>query len=257
MVQNAVAAAGIPAPAPTVFVSESWIGTPFLVMPEVSGFIPGPAPVSTGVAGHHRAAAALRRRPPRHAGRAPRCGLEGTGIGPRLPGRRWTGRWTPGRGTWNGPATVAPLPVLTAALTWCRRHQPGPAGGPGDAPALIWGDPRLGNLVFDDAGSVHAVLDWDLAAIGPPEMDLGWYFGLEFMMDRLFGQRVHGFPEQAEAVETYQQRSGHTVRNLAWHEGVRIVARPGHQRPAPTDCRGRRARVRPEELGPIAGRRIR
>jgi aminoglycoside phosphotransferase (APT) family kinase protein len=70
---------------------------------------------------------------------------------------------------------------------------------------------------------VHAVLDWDLAAIGPPEMDLGWYFGLEFMMDRLFGQRVPGFPERAEAVDTYQQRSGHTVSNLAWHEVFALV----------------------------------
>ena len=54
-------------------------------------------------------------------------------------------------------------------------------------------------------------------------MDLGWYFGLEFMMNRLFGQRVPGFPERAEAVETYQRRSGHTVSNLAWHEVFALV----------------------------------
>jgi aminoglycoside phosphotransferase (APT) family kinase protein len=223
-VQNAVAAAGIPAPAPTVFVSDlRWIGTPFLVMPRVSGFIPGPAPVfDRGITG----ASTERQRgyvdglldtlAAVHA-----VDWQATGIGPLLPGPSLDGaldHWT-GYVEWAGEG--APLPVLTAALTWCRRHQPPAAVG--DAPALVWGDPRLGNLVFDEAGAVHAVLDWDLAAIGPREMDLGWYFGLEFMMDRLFGQRVPGFPERAEAVESYQQRSGHTVSNLAWHEVFALV----------------------------------
>src|ERR1700733_8480966 len=179
-VQNAVAAAGIPAPAPTVFVSDlRWIGTPFLVMPRVNGLIDTLAAVHS-------------------------VDWQASGIGPLLPGPTLDGtldHWTR-YVEWAGEG--APLPVLGAALTWCRRHQPPAAVG--EAPALIWGDPRLGNLVFDDGGGVHAVLDWDLAAIGPPEMDLGWYFGLEFMMDRLFGQRVPGFPERAEAVGTYQQR---------------------------------------------------
>lgn len=219
MVQNAVAAAGIPAPAPTVFVSDvNWIGTPFLVMPKVSGFIPGPAPVFdpaiTGASpGRQRSYVdgLLDTLAALHA-----VDWKATGIGPRLPGPTLGGAldtWTR-YVEWAGDGD--PLPVLTAALTWCRRHQP-PADTD-DAPVLIWGDPRLGNLVFDDAGAVHAVLDWDLAAIGPPEMDLGWYFGLDFMMDRLFGQRVPGFPDQTEAVESYQQRSGHTVTDLAWHE---------------------------------------
>lgn len=218
-VQNAVAAAGIPAPAPAVLVSDRrWIGTPFLVMPRVSGFIPGPAPVFDPVI--------MGASPERQGGYVD--GLldtlaalhavdwQATGIGSVLPGPTMDGlldHWTR-YVEWAGEG--APLPVLTSALSWCRRHQP-PAQV-GDAPALTWGDPRLGNLVFDESGAVHAVLDWDLAAIGPPEMDLGWYFGLDFMMDRLFGQRVPGFPDQADAVESYQQRSGHAVTNLAWHE---------------------------------------
>ena len=45
-VQNAVAAAGVPAPAPAVVEHDpDWIGAPFLVMPRVSGDIAGPAPV--------------------------------------------------------------------------------------------------------------------------------------------------------------------------------------------------------------------
>jgi len=83
---------------------------------------------------------------------------------------------------------------------------------------LLWGDVRLGNLVFDDSRRIVAVLDWDLAALGPPEMDLGWHFGLDFMMEALFGQRVPGFPSRIEALERYESESGHEVRDLAWHE---------------------------------------
>jgi aminoglycoside phosphotransferase (APT) family kinase protein len=254
-VQNAVAAAGIPAPAPTVFVSDlRWIGTPFLVMPRVNGIIPGPAPVFdpmiTGASPERQRSyvdGLLETLAAVHS-----VDWQASGIGPLLPGPTLDGtldHWTR-YVEWAGEG--APLPVLGAALSWCRRHQPPAAVGddPGDAPALVWGDPRLGNLVFDEAGVVHAVLDWDLAAIGPPEMDLGWYFGLEFMMDRLFGQRVPGFPERAEAVETYQRRSGHTVSNLAWHEVFALVRalaiNDRHQRIAAAQRQGTTGRGRPD-----------
>jgi aminoglycoside phosphotransferase (APT) family kinase protein len=84
--------------------------------------------------------------------------------------------------------------------------------------SLLWGDVRLGNLVFDDERRVTAVLDWDLACLGPREMDLGWCFGLEFMMETLFGGRPPGFPGTAEALERYERRSGYEARDLAWHE---------------------------------------
>jgi aminoglycoside phosphotransferase (APT) family kinase protein len=46
VVQNAVAASGVPAPAPAVVVTATrYLGAPFLVMPRVTGDIPGPAPL--------------------------------------------------------------------------------------------------------------------------------------------------------------------------------------------------------------------
>ena len=106
-----------------------------------------------------------------------------------------------------------PLPALAQALDWCRRHVP-----PEREPVLLWGDVRLGNLVFDAERRVTAVLDWDLASIGPREMDLGWHIGLEFMMEALFGGRPPGFPGTAETLERYGRRSGYEAKDLAWHE---------------------------------------
>ena len=68
-----------------------------------------------------------------------------------------------------------------------------------------------------------AVLDWDLASLGPREMDLGWHLGLEFMMEALFGGRLPGFPGPGEAVARYEDRSGYEVRDLGWHEVFALV----------------------------------
>jgi aminoglycoside phosphotransferase (APT) family kinase protein len=113
--------------------------------------------------------------------------------------------------TWSSQGD--PLPALEQALDWCARHVPAER-----AAVLLWGDVRMGNLVFDPERRVTAVLDWDLASLGPREMDLGWHIGLEFMMEALFGGRPPGFPGMAEVVERYERRSGYEVRDLAWHE---------------------------------------
>jgi aminoglycoside phosphotransferase (APT) family kinase protein len=223
-VQNAVAAAGVPAPAPALIVTDpGWIGSPFLVMPMVTGTIPGPAPLFdewiTGAAPEQQRAIhdglidTLARV---HSVEWARADLGRVLVGPSLPDA--VDHWA-AYVAWAGEGK--PLPALAEALAWCRRHQP---PSEGDAAAvLLWGDVRLGNLVFDDDRRVHAVLDWDLAAIGPPEMDLGWYFGLEFMMEELFGRRVVGFPEKEDALARYETRSGHTVAHLDWHEVFALV----------------------------------
>jgi aminoglycoside phosphotransferase (APT) family kinase protein len=215
-VQNAVAAFGVPAPAPSVVEADPrWIGSPFLAMPRVDGDVAGPAPVfdpyvkDSGPAfqrvmhdGLIDVVVAIHAVP-----------WQPSGLGEVLPGPALRGaleRWA-AYVEWSSQGD--PLPALTEALDWCGRHVP-----PEREPVLLWGDVRLGNLVFDAERRVVAVLDWDLASVGPREMDLGWHFGLEFMMEELFGQRVPGFPSREEALERYEQRARYTAEDLAWHE---------------------------------------
>jgi aminoglycoside phosphotransferase (APT) family kinase protein len=216
LVQNVLAASGVPAPAPSVMVADpAWIGSPFLLMPRVAGDIAGPAPFFDPYV--RDAGAALQRVmhdqlidtvADVHA-----VDWDAHGLGGVLPGTRLrdaVARWV-AYVAWSSEGD--PLPALAQAVDWCRRHVP-----PEREPVLLWGDVRLGNLVFDAERRVTAVLDWDLASIGPREMDLGWHIGLEYMMEALFGGRLPGFPGRAETLERYARRSGYEAKDLAWHE---------------------------------------
>src|SRR5581483_266620 len=68
--------------------------------------------------------------------------------------------------------------VIDAAFEWLADHRPADEG----ELVLNWGDARLSNLIFAEDHSVNAVVDWEMAAIASPELDLGWW---------LFGMRHH------------------------------------------------------------------
>jgi aminoglycoside phosphotransferase (APT) family kinase protein len=220
-VQNVVAAHGVAAPAPAVAVEDTgWIGCPFLAMPFVRGDIPGPAPLfdpyvdALGPDARTRLHASLLDTVAAvHA-----VPWRDHGLGEVLPGTQagdaldfWAAYVA-----WAGEGD--PLPALLEAMAWCRRTRP-----PESEAVLLWGDVRLGNLVLDADQGVVAVLDWDLAAIGPPEMDLGWLFGLDFMMSSLFGENVPGFLTRAEAIRRYEVATGRSVQHIDWHEVFALV----------------------------------
>jgi aminoglycoside phosphotransferase (APT) family kinase protein len=62
-----------------------------------------------------------------------------------------------------------PHPAFELALRWLRERPPAPR-----PPALVHGDFRVGNLVVG-ADGLRAVLDWELAHLGDPAEDLGWF----------------------------------------------------------------------------------
>ena len=64
--------------------------------------------------------------------------------------------------------TQDPHPVFELAFRWLRAHMP-----PVEERALVHGDYRLGNFIFDESG-LRAVIDWELAHWGDPMEDIGW-----------------------------------------------------------------------------------
>ena len=96
-----------------------------------------------------------------------------------------------------------PQPVLRAALAWLREHRYVPA-----RVALCWGDSRLPNLMFRD-DAVVAVLDWEMAFLGDPEADLGWWLFLDWANSEGYGiPRADGFPGPEETIRRYETLTG-------------------------------------------------
>lgn len=224
-VHEAVTAAGIPTAGPIRHEPDTrWLGVDFVVMPFVAGTIPGPASLfdpwlTEATAAEQRGAqremvdvlAAVHRVPWRDTALEE---LRGDGSG-RLADQldHWERylRWAAGDRR---------LPRIEALLRWCRDHRPGD-----DAePSLLWGDPRLENLVVGDDRSVRAVLDWELAAIGPAEMDLGWYLGLERVLLELTGMDpLPGFAAPEEVAADLETALGRPLQDPAWHQIFAVV----------------------------------
>ena len=108
-----------------------------------------------------------------------------------------------------------PVPLLDDAFTWLRDHLPTDLG----ATRLSWGDARIGNMIFDGF-DVAAVLDWEMAGLAPPEVDLGWMAYLHlFFQDLTTDLGEAGLPGllRAERVAgATRRRSGRPVGDLRW-----------------------------------------
>jgi aminoglycoside phosphotransferase (APT) family kinase protein len=107
-------------------------------------------------------------------------------------------------------------PLIEAAFDRLEDLWPGDPG----TPVLNWGDARIGNVVYDGFEPV-AVLDWEMAALAPREVDLGWTVYLHRFFQDLtvaFGQR--GLPDflRRDRVEArYAELTGHTPRDMDFH----------------------------------------
>ncbi|MDB5448945.1 MAG: hypothetical protein JWQ52_73 [Phenylobacterium sp.] len=104
-----------------------------------------------------------------------------------------------------------PLPIARAAIRWLRRNPPPPA----QKLAVVHGDYRTGNFLYDEAGEIHGVLDWEMAHLGDPLEDLAWGFNPVWCFGR--GELAGGLAPQAEAVAIWRKASGLTADPTALH----------------------------------------
>jgi aminoglycoside phosphotransferase (APT) family kinase protein len=112
-------------------------------------------------------------------------------------------------------AEGAHSPTVEAALTWIREHRPAEL----DRVALCWGDARIGNMMFDEQQSVVGVLDWEMASLGHPEQDLGWWLFMHRHHTEGFGlPHPEGFPSRAQVIARYEELTGRPVQNIEFYE---------------------------------------
>jgi aminoglycoside phosphotransferase (APT) family kinase protein len=146
------------------------------------------------------------------------AGLADLGKGPGYV-RRQVGGWS----RRFRDARTDDVPDGEAVMAWLH------AGQPDDVAArLLHGDWKLDNLLLDLSGSprITGVLDWEMATVGDPLMDLGsslayWVGGDDDAPFRSLATQVSdlpGMPTREEVVARYLGRTGLPVGDWTFYE---------------------------------------
>lgn len=108
------------------------------------------------------------------------------------------------------------FPLLEAAFAWLEDHWPADEG---DA-VISWGDARIGNVIYQGFEPA-AVLDWEMVALGPRGIDLGWMSFLHtFFQDVTEVLELPGLPDMLrieDVAATYERAAGAPVDDLDFY----------------------------------------
>ncbi len=106
--------------------------------------------------------------------------------------------------------------------SWLEANTPPESGA-----SLIHCDFRIGNVVLapDTPGRIAAVLDWELATIGDPLLDVGYLMATIPEPGRPMNPTAElsaamledGYPSKDELAQRYCARTGRDLGNLAWY----------------------------------------
>jgi aminoglycoside phosphotransferase (APT) family kinase protein len=109
------------------------------------------------------------------------------------------------------------FPLIERTFEWLEANRPTLSG----PTVLNWGDSRIGNILWDGP-TPTAVLDWEMAAVGPAEVDLAWMIFLHrFFQDMAEKYAMPGLPDfmrRDDMAVMYTEMSGRPVEALEWFE---------------------------------------
>lgn len=105
---------------------------------------------------------------------------------------------------------------VDAAMDHIRAHQPSAT-----AVNVLWGDSTPSNVMFAPDGRVNALIDWELAALGPSELDLAWWLYFDDLFSRRFGvSRLEGLPTRDESIAIWESAAGRKAEHLDYYDVV-------------------------------------
>ncbi|OLF16724.1 phosphotransferase family protein [Actinophytocola xanthii] len=196
------------------------LGSDFYVMERVEGLIlRGDLPAGMTLSAEQARALAFRvfdRLIELHEVDPAAAGLADLGRGPGYVERQVTG--------WSDRyvrARTDDAPDCAEVMDWLAANRPEDV-----ATCVIHNDFRFDNVVLDDALEVVGVLDWEMATLGDPLMDLAGSVAYWIQADDdevaqlLRRQPTHlpGMPTRAEIVEYYCARTGRSAGNWTFYE---------------------------------------
>jgi aminoglycoside phosphotransferase (APT) family kinase protein len=132
---------------------------------------------------------------------------------------RQTARWLDQLASYGGRE----LPAAAGIGTWLDQHRPRD-----QEPALCHGDYKLDNVLFapEPPPRLLAVVDWEMAAIGDPLIDLAWALifhpGPDGTMplgrakDPAF--EIDDLPDRRRLIERYGEASGRDTGSIGWYD---------------------------------------
>jgi aminoglycoside phosphotransferase (APT) family kinase protein len=108
-------------------------------------------------------------------------------------------------------------PLLERTFEWLQANWPADVAA--TEPVLLWGDARVGNVLYSDFLPV-AVLDWEMTALGPRELDVAWLIFAHMVFQELAGlATLPGLPDvlrEDDVRETYRRLTGVELGDLRW-----------------------------------------
>ncbi len=106
-------------------------------------------------------------------------------------------------------------PTVERALTWLEANLPDT-----DEAVLCWGDSRIGNVIYRDFEPV-AVLDWEMASLGPRELDVSWMVFAHQVFETLTTMfEMPGMPHflrEEDVRAAYTEKTGVELGDLHWY----------------------------------------
>ena len=146
---------------------------------------------------------------------------EATGLAALGKGHGYVRRQVEGWSTRYRNARTDDVPDLEAVMAWLDANQPDDV-----ATCVIHNDFKLDNLVLDpdDVTRVVGVLDWEMATLGDPLMDLAGSMAYwveaddpeDFQLMRRVPTHLPGMLTRDEIVAAYAERTGRTVTPEQW-----------------------------------------
>lgn len=131
----------------------------------------------------------------------------------------WTKRWTAAR--------TDDVPAIESLARWLDANQPGESGA-----CLVHNDYKYDNLVLDPGqpARIVAVLDWEMATLGDPLLDVGttlgyWVEAGDDPAFRSLGLGITALPgnlTRARLWERYLERAGRGMRPSRFYEAFGV-----------------------------------
>ena len=109
------------------------------------------------------------------------------------------------------------LPGVEKVADWLEAHRPASF-----MPGIIHGDYHLANVMYrHDSPELAAIVDWELATIGDPLIDLGWLLATwpepGAPVNLISVKPWIGFPSADELVAHYAARSARDLSAMTWY----------------------------------------